>query len=645
MAKRRVYLAKKSLADAQEIWHNIIKQYKPETERIKVVSAGARITAEAVAARRSAPHYNAAAMDGIAVKASSTRGAGERTPVNLRRENYQHVNTGNPLPPEFNAVIKIEDIAETDQGAAIIQAVPPWHNVRTIGESVMKGEQIVTSRVELTPYHLGALLEAGVEEVEVFCRPKVTIIATGDEMVAPGQEPGPGELIDFNSTMISEMARSEGAEVEFAGITADKEEVLNQVILQAADRSDLLIIIAGSSAGSKDFTADIIEENGQIAVHGVDIQPGKPILLGTVSSVPVLGLPGYPLSCLTAFELFGRAAVKNLQQGEYYPPEKITARVKRKLHSKPGQQEFLRVNLSFPIQNDREESPVAVPRRRGSAVMKSQIQADGILEIPAEREGLAADESVEVRLLRPLQQLRSGLVLAGSNDPLLEKLQELLMVQGEGFSLRLQSRGSQAGIHALLRGEIDLTTAHLLDAETGQYNIPYLRQVAEEPFNLLTLAWRDQGLYLPQGNPKEVDSFQDIADKNLNFINRQRGAGTRILFDYQLAEAGLKSGQITGYEREEYTHAAVAQAVAIGAADAGLGIKAVAEAFSLDFLPLFSERFELIYRPGLEKTSCFRSIKKLVESDEFREYLQNSSGYDLKETGLIRRYRAGEGSG
>ncbi|MFN2363328.1 MAG: substrate-binding domain-containing protein, partial [Halarsenatibacteraceae bacterium] len=398
-----------------------------------------------------------------------------------------------------------------------------------------------------------------------------------------------------------------------------------------------IITIAGSSAGSKDFTAGIVKEKGEIFVHGVEIQPGKPLLLGSIENTPFIGLPGFPLSCLQAFENFGVPAVKRLQKDLTEDANYIQAKAKRKLSSKPGRVEYLRVNLSFEkVQSGQEDYPVAVPRRRGSAVMKSQAQADGILEIPADREGLAVDELARVKLLYPENSLKDNLVLAGSNDPLLEMLQELLITSKEKIKLRLQSRGSQAGIHALIRGEADLTTAHLLDSETGEYNLPYLKEIAGEPMELLTLAWRDQGLYLRADSNINIKNISDLKEEDIIFINRQQGAGTRILFDYQLEQSSIKPAEIKGYDREEYTHAAVAQAVAVGSADTGLGIRSVAKAFGLDFIPLFSERFEMIYPARLAADFRIKKIKEIIKSKEFQKYLTEQTGYDLKDTGQIR---------
>ena len=637
MAKRKVYLAKKSLEEAKAIWNNFLSTIEPKKETIPVKESLNRITASSVQASRSAPNFNASAMDGIAVSSEDTAGATEREPITLKGNQFKYVNTGNLIPEGYNAVIKIEDINQLDSGIKIFKSVSPWHNVRTIGESVMKGDQILTSNQKLKAYHIGALLEAGVFEVEVYAKPVLTVISTGDEIVSPESSPEPGQYVDFNSTMVKEMAEEAGGEINFYGVVSDEEKALKAAINQATQSSDLVITIAGSSAGSKDFTASIVEEKGEIFVHGVEIQPGKPLLLGAIENVPFIGLPGFPLSCLHAFENFGTMAVKALQKDSADADNYIQAKVKRKLTSKPGRVEYVRVNLSFEkSQTGQEDFPIAVPRRRGSAVMKSQAQADGILEIPADREGLAVDELAEVKLLYPESYLKDNLVLAGSNDPLLDYLQELLITSAQKIKLRLQSRGSQAGIHALIRGEADLTTAHLLDPETGEYNLSYLDQIAEEPLELLTLAWRDQGLYLSPDSQLCLKNINDLKNKDITFINRQQGAGTRILFDYQLNQSNIKPAEIKGYDREEYTHAAVAQAVAVGSADTALGIRAVAKAFGLNFIPLFSERFELIYPTRLAEDYRIKKIKEIIKSNRFQEYLTEQTGYDLKDTGQIR---------
>ncbi|MFN2363400.1 MAG: molybdopterin-binding protein, partial [Halarsenatibacteraceae bacterium] len=239
MAKRKIYLAKKSLEEAETIWNNYLDKIELKKETIPVKEALNRITASPVQAQRSAPNFNASAMDGIAVSSEDTIGATEREPLTLNNNQFEYVNTGNLLPESYNAVIKIEDINQLAQGVRIQKSVSPWHNVRTIGESVMKGDQILTSNQKLKVYHLGALLEAGVFNVEVYSQPGLTIISTGDEIVPPETSPEPGQYVDFNSTMVKKLAEEAGATVNLSGIVNDQESALREAVDQAKKSSDL----------------------------------------------------------------------------------------------------------------------------------------------------------------------------------------------------------------------------------------------------------------------------------------------------------------------------------------------------------------------------------------------------------------------
>ena len=636
---RNIYLDKKTLSQARNIWFNMLEGRELKTEIIPAENAAGRISAEAVRARRSAPHFYAAAMDGYALRAEDTEGVNERNPCTFDvPEQAFEVNTGSAVPEEFNAVIKVEDVEQIDENSIrIFSSVPPWHNLRSIGESVLKGDQLLTTRERITPYHVGALLEAGLLEVEVIKKPQLSVIPTGDEIIPPHQEPDRGETVDFNSAMITAGSRKAGALVERHPIIPDKPEKIEDELQKAVSQSDMVAVIAGSSAGSRDYTADIIDEMGEIWVHGVDIMPGKPVLLGEIDSTPVVGLPGYPLSCLLDFDLFLKPALLKLSGSEPEEVESWDVRIKRKISSTPGVLEFIRVNLR------QEEELIAAPRRRGSAAMKSLLQADGYLKIPPEKEGLFSGEVAEIIPLTSRKDVENSLLLLGSNDPALEELRELLAQKDDFGQLKLQSRGSQAGIHALLRGEADVAAAHLLDPETGEYNIPYLAEVAEDDYKLITLAWRRQGfIFREDSSLSEIENLSQLSRSDHTFINRQRGAGTRILLDYHLSRQGIEPDDIKGYNKEEYTHAAVAQAVSSGAADVTLGIKAAARSFDLCFKPLFTERFELIYPADLSDDRRMTAMKEVISSLGFEKSLQELGGYLLEETGLERCFTPAE---
>ncbi len=638
--QRNIYLNKKSLKEARERWWELLKCCRLTPEIINTAEAAGRISAGQVRASRSSPHFYAAAMDGYALRAEDTRGINERNPGKFRvPDEAVEINTGEPVPASFNAVIKIEDVEQKDENKiSIFKSLPPWHNVRSIGESILQGEQILCTGEKISAEHVGALLEAGIENVEVFSAPALSIVPTGDEIVSPSRDPKRGEMVEFNSAMISARSSDLLSELKIFDICPDDPDKLKENLSRAAKMNDIVAVIAGSSAGDRDYTADVLEELGEVIVHGVNIMPGKPVLLGKIDSVPVIGLPGYPVSCLLVYDLFLNPALKILQGKSFQHDEEWPVEVKRKISSAPGREEFIRVNLKYEGE-DESERFTAVPRRRGSAVMKSMLQADGYLRIPSDREGLSPGERARVIPFKKRSEIiDKGLLLIGSNDPALEELRELMFRQ-EKIDLKLQSRGSQAGIHSLLRKEADITASHLLDPETGEYNIPYLEETADSSYSLLTMAHRWQGfIFRKDSSARDMEDLEDLASSDLVFINRQRGAGTRILLDYKLSQQGITPADIEGYKREEYTHAAVAQAVSSGSADVALGISAAADAFSLEFTPLFQERFELIFDNEVDNNRKISVLIEKVKSQEFVDKLKKMEGYEVNETGRLRNY-------
>lgn len=629
------YLDKISAAAALNRIKNKFGSLRTESEIIKTADAESRVTAEAVFAKRSAPDFYASAMDGIAVKAEKTAGASERSPVKLKiNSEAQAVDTGDPIPARFNAVIKIEEVNKTDENHYLIEkGVPPWNHIRSIGESVVKGNLLVTAAHKLSDYDLAALLEAGVTEVEVYKRPVVTIIPTGDELVNAEQEPKQGELVEFNSQMVKAALRKWGAEIKITDILADQKELIEKNMLEAAETSDMVIVLSGSSAGRGDFTIDILKNQGEILFHGVNVMPGKPLIAAAVKGIPVFGLPGYPLSAWLDNQLFIRELIYSLQAEQAPDFEEIEAEVKRKVPSEIGLEEFLRVNL---ISNSNKFT--AVPLKRGSSAMESMLKADGILRIAENKEGLHPGDKAPVILLKDKNKIKKDLLLVGSHDLSLDLIRNEIKKRNYNFDLKLQTVGSMAGLTALRRNESDLAGAHLLDPESGEYNISYLKRFFKgQKLLLINLVYREQGLYLKKGNPKNIKSIKDLTKANINYINRQRGAGTRVLFDFLLKENNIKAEEISGYQKEEYTHIAAAAAVGRGSADAALGIRAAAEVMDVDFLPLAEEKYDLIIKENRMDDPRINKLIELINQAEIKAKIEKLGGYNCQETGEITK--------
>jgi len=634
--KRDVYLEDRPWEEALADYLAHLEQagaLKPgPPEVIPVEEAAGRVTAAPVYARISSPHYHSAAMDGFAVRAALTFGVSETTPGQLAVGSEAIiVDTGDPLPEGCDAVIMVEDVHYvTPEIIEITRPAFPWQHVREIGEDIVATEMIVPANHLLRPVDIGGLLAGGITEVAVHPRPRVAVLPTGTELVEPGTALKPGDIIDYNSRLLAGLVAEWGGVAQRRKITVDDFESLRRNLQQALSEADVVLINAGSSAGSEDYTAAVIKSLGRVLVHGVATRPGKPVILGEVDGRPVVGVPGYSVSAYLCADLFVRPLI--YRKLGLVPParDKIKAVVSRKLVSSLGVEEFVRVKLGQV--GDRV---IATPLSRGAGVIMSLIRADGVLRVPCLSEGYAAGETVEVELLRPREEIGQTTVIIGSHDIALDVLANHLRRLYPGASLSSAHVGSLAGLAALKRGEAHCAGTHLLDEETGEYNVSYIRRLLpDRGMVLVNLVYREQGLIVAPGNPKGIKSLQDLARPEVTFVNRQRGAGTRVLLDYHLKKLGINPAQVQGYEREEYTHMAVAAAVA-GGADAGLGIRAAAIALGLDFIPLAEERYDLCIPRACWDTPYIQRLLTVIATKEFQEAVRALGGYDLRDCGKI----------
>ena len=634
--KQRIYRHLKTLDEAGRILRGRFGNLRVAAESIPVREALGRVLAGAVKALASVPAYHAAAMDGIAVKALDTFGALPEKPILLPREDGKMVDTGDPIPEEKDAVVMIERVEETEQGWRISEAAYPWRNVRKAGEDIVRNEVILPARHRIRPYDQAALLAAGILSVEVSARPRVLIIPTGDEIVRPEEAPTPlpkGALLEVNGQMLASLAVECGAVAEIRRIVPDRPGELKSALTEAvAGPYDLVMLIAGSSAGSEDFTPTLMEELGELLVHGIAVMPGKPALLAAVGGRPVIGIPGYPVSAAVAFREFARPLLFTMQG--LTPPEieRVEVSVGRKIPSKLGLEEQVRVILG----NVGGKS-VAMPIGGGAGVITSLVRADGILRIPQEVSGVAEGETAHVELMIPREAMNDRLLAIGSHDLTIDLLNSLL-TEKTGGRVRISSSnvGSLGGLLALKRRTAHFGGSHLLDTATGDYNLSYIRRyLPEMPVTLVTLVHRWQGFMTKADNPKKITGIGDLSRPDLLFVNRQAGSGTRILLDYELAKAGIAPERVAGYGNEEYTHMNVAMAVASGSADAGLGIRAAAEALSLDFIPVARERYDLVIPTAYLEDEKIRLLLDIIRSDLFKEKALAMGGYEVHETGNV----------
>jgi len=636
--KRHIYLDMKSVVEARQILLSCVDadSYLPP-EEIATTAARGRVTAAPVYARLSSPHYHSAAMDGYAVAAEATFGATQDQPRQLRLGTEAFpVNTGNMLPPGTNAVIMVEHVHPLGEDVIQIEAaVYPWQHVRRVGEDLVAQEMVLPEQTVITPVAQGALLAAGVTRLSVRRQPRVIIIPTGDELIAaPGLESDeipPGQIIEFNSVMLAGLVEEAGGVAVIFPVTPDRPEAIRAAVAEAVGQGDLVIINAGSSAGSEDYSAHVIAALGRVLVHGVAMMPGKPTILGTIQGQPVIGSPGYPVSAVLSFEEFvapliaalvGRPAPSR-PTAEVYPAQKIPSRA--------GLEEFIRVTLGQV-----GDHLVATPLPRGAGTITSLVKADGIIRVPALSEGLEEGRPVTAELLLPPEELHHTLVVVGSHDNTLDLLATLLKRRTPRVRLTSAHVGSTGGLLALRKGRSHLGGSHLFDPDTQAYNVPYIqRYLPGLPLKLINLVYRQQGFIVSPGNPKNIQGFSDLTRPEVNFINRQRGSGTRILLDYQLQQKGLSDQAIQGYDREEFTHMAVAVNVLSGAADVGLGIMAAARALKLDFVPVVEERYDLVVPDSTFADERFQTLLAVIRSEDFRRAVADLGGYDTRETGMI----------
>src|SRR6266508_6363580 len=605
----------------------------PPAERVPLAEALGRITAEPVWAHLSSPHYHAAAMDGVAVRAADTAGATETTPRRLKiGEQAIWVDTGDPLPSGTDAVIMAEHVhTVVEEIIEIMAAAAPWQHVRPLGEDIVATELVLPENHRLRPVDLGALAAAGHTSVSVRRRPRVAIIPTGTELVTyeDVERLKPGDIIEFNSLMLAGQVSEWGGIAERRPPVPDRRELLRAAVETALAEHDIVVVNAGSSAGSEDYTAAVLGELGEVVVHGVAIRPGHPVVLAVARGKPVLGLPGYPVSTVLTAEIFLRPLVYRLQGRIALRRPTMTATISRKLLSPIGEDEFVRVTLGQV-----DDRVVATPLTRGAGVVMSLVRADGLVQIPRFSEGLHPGAEVQVELLRDPAEIASTIVAIGSHDLALDLLASHIRRFAPAVRLSSANVGSVGGLMALKRRDAHLAGTHLLDEATGQYNRAFLdRLLPGEDVVLINLSYRDQGFIVPDGNPQGLRDLADLARPDVRFVNRQKGSGTRVLLDYHLKRCEIDPARIAGYEREEFTHMAVAAAVLSGAASAGLGILAAARALGLDFVPLFQERYDLAIPRRHWESQLLAPLRQALASDEYRAAVTALGGYDLREMG------------
>lgn len=630
---QKVFLSNMELEEAIKIYLDKFTPIKAEEEVINTWEARGRVSYFPLYSKISSPFYRSSAMDGIAVLSNKTYGASDRNHLELTEGvDYIVVDTGDPIPKEFDSVIMVEDLINISRGkVAIYKSASPWQNIRPIGEDIVEAQMIIPSKHVIRPVDIGAMIAGGINEVSVYKKPVIGIIPTGTEIVEPGTELKVGDIIEFNSRVFSAMTEEWGGAPRRYGIVKDDYSLIKAAVEKAAEECDVVLINAGSSAGREDFTYEVIKELGEVYIHGVAIKPGKPVILGKIMNKPVIGIPGYPVSAYFVMENICKRVIKACMGLEVEEGKIVEAILSRRVMSSLKYLEFVRMKLGYV-----GEKLIATPLSRGAGSTMSLVRADAVLEIPQSVEGYEAGTKVEVRLLKPEKEIWNTIVCIGSHDPIIDIASDLLHLRHSGYFLSSAHVGSMGGIMALKSGEAHIAPVHLLDMEGGEYNISYIKKyLGDKRIVLVKGVNRIQGLIVPKGNPKNITSLQDIVLKGASFANRQRGSGTRLYLDYNLKKLDINPRDIKGYDREEFNHLSVAAAVASGDADCGLGVYSAAALMGLDFIPLGNEEYDFALQEEFINMNTIKEFIEVIKSEEFKGELDKLGGYDYSKIGEV----------
>ncbi len=633
--KRKVYLDTVSLDEARHIIKKkvINRCIKLEEEWIDVQNALHRISGKAIFSKLSSPYYNAAAMDGIAVISKKTYKADLNHPIELIKDkDFVFVNTGDMIEAPYDAVIMIEDVIEMKKNSVTInKAAIEFQHIRPVGEDIVASEMVIPSHHQIRPVDISAMIAGGINQISVIKKALVSIIPTGDEIITHPEEMKTGKIIDSNSHFLYHRVIECGHHPVKKKPVKDNYDLIKEAVLKVVKESQMVLIVAGSSSGSKDYTASIIEELGEVFIHGIAIKPGKPVVVGMIDNKPVIGIPGYPVSTYIAFE----QVVKPILDAFFYQKVKenptVEATLTKKIYSSLKSLEFVRVKLGY-VNN----KLIATPLNRGAGVTMSLVRADGLLKINKKSEGYEANTSVQIELLKDINAIENSLVSIGSHDIILDYIGNLLIEKGVNTRLSSAHVGSFSGVLAMKRGECHIAPIHILDEKTGVYNKPVLKKYFNNHEVVLIKGLkREQGLMVRKDSDKLIQSIKDLIRDDITFINRQKGSGTRILLDHLLDKENIDSRIIKGYEFEVNTHMMVASSVFSKVVDCGLGVKSAAKIFDLDFIPIGFEEYDFLILKEVLDTKEIQDFIEVLKSKQFKDIVQALGGYKIVNIGEI----------
>ncbi len=603
------------------------------TEQRKLAEAVGSTLARDILSPIDVPPFDRSNVDGFAVRSTDLASAAEFAPVRLVLneeviacgtaptrpvvpETATPIATGGPIPRGADAVVMVEHTQPSGSGRIEVRrAATPGQFVSFAGSDIARGETLLRSGTVIGSREIGMLAACGIAEVRVARSVQVAVISTGDELVQPGEALRPAAIYDSNGAIVAAAINENGGKAVFCGAIPDDEAQLEAVMHRALAESDMVVLSGGTSKGAGDVSHRIIARLGRpgIICHGVALKPGKPLCLAVCDGKPVVILPGFPTSAMFTFHDMIVPVLRRMAGLPSRSDATVTAKVPVRIASELGRTEFVMVSLV-----EGADGLVAYPSGKGSGAITSFSQADGFLRIDALADQMPAGSEAEVTLFTPHVRV-PDLVIVGSHCTGLDMVTAPLA--HAGFTVRSIAVGSLGGLAAARRGECDLAPIHLFDDKTETYNVPFLSGGLE-----LVPGWRRmQGIVFKKGDPRfEGLSAEDavraaIADPSCIMVNRNQGAGTRILIDRLLGEA-----RPDGYWNQPRSHNAVAAAVAQGRADWGMTIAPVAQASNLGFIPFAEEHYDFAVDAKRKHRPPVRAFLDALASDQIRAARENA---------------------
>ncbi len=611
--KQQQFLEVLDRDEAERRWRKVIRPVAPAEEEVPLEEALGRVLARDVHAGVDVPGFDRSNMDGFAVRARDTFGASEEEPARLRLNpetiptgvaprlevtegTATPIATGGMLPRGADAVVPVEHTDVEGDVLIVRRARVPGGAVSFAGTDMGMGETVLFAGVSLTSRETGVLAAIGCDRVAVRPRPRVAIVSTGDEIVQPGEAMRPGLVFDSNGRILADAVRELGGEPWFLGAFRDEETALRAALDEAVASADLVLLSGGTSKGEGDLNARVVADlEPGIVVHGVALKPGKPICLAAAGEKPVVILPGFPTSAVFTFHEFVAPVLREMAGLSRDRREEVAAQLALRVQSERGRLEYLLVGLV----RGADGALAAYPMGKGSGSVTAFSRADGFVRVGRNTEIVEADSEVQVTLIgRELPV--ADLVVVGSHCAGLDVLASAL--SAEGFRVKVMAVGSQGGLEAARRGECDVAPVHLLDPESGEYNRPFLGEGLE----LVRGYTRMQGVVTRPDEARDVEALLDAPA--LRMVNRNRGAGTRVLIDALLGER-----RPAGHAYEPRSHYAVAAAVAQKRADWGVTIGPVADQAGLRFQPLRAEHYDFVVPRERAGRPAVAALRRLLE--------------------------------